>query len=96
MIVQHPNGNSYLFIDNRIFVSSYNEAANAVITVELNIHGDLNDWEKEQIANQPSHLCANVEKDMCYSQEQVKFGELYCSSCITHYDMMDKFINDEV
>ncbi len=49
MIVQHPNGNSYLFIDNRVFVSAYNEATNSVITVELDLSLPLNDWEKEQI-----------------------------------------------
>lgn len=49
MIVQHPNGNSYLFINNRVFVSAYNETTNSVITVELDLSLPLNDWEKEQI-----------------------------------------------
>jgi hypothetical protein len=49
MIVQHPNGNSYLFIDNRVFVSAYNETTNSVITVELDLSLPLNNWEKEQI-----------------------------------------------
>jgi hypothetical protein len=48
MIVQHPNGNSYLFINNRVFVSAYNEASNSVITVELALN-NLNAWEKEQV-----------------------------------------------
>jgi hypothetical protein len=49
MIVQHPNGNSYLFIDNRVFVSAYNETTKSVISVELDLSLPLNDWEKEQI-----------------------------------------------
>lgn len=51
MIVQNPNGSSYLFIDNRVFVSAYNETTNTVITVELNLSlsNNLTDWEKEQI-----------------------------------------------
>lgn len=49
MIVQHSNGNSYLFIDNRVFVSAYNETTKSVISVELDLSLPLNDWEKEQI-----------------------------------------------
>ncbi|MEI6797869.1 MAG: hypothetical protein WCO04_01475 [Pseudomonadota bacterium] len=49
MIVQHPNGNSYLFIDNRVFVSAYNETTKSVISVKLDLSLPLNDWEKEQI-----------------------------------------------
>ena len=48
MVVQHPNGNSYLFINNRVFVSAYNETTNSVITVELTLT-NLNDWEKKQV-----------------------------------------------
>lgn len=87
MIVQHPNGNSYLFIDNRVFVSAYNETTNSVITVELDIHNDLNDWEKEQIFKQPNHECTNVING-CYSGETVTFGETYCTSCNHHYEML--------
>jgi hypothetical protein len=49
MILQHPNGNSYLFIDNRVFVSAYNETTKSVISVELDLSLPLNNWEKEQI-----------------------------------------------
>ena len=49
MIVQHTNGNSYLFINNRVFVSTYNETTNTVLTVELDLSLPLTDWEKEQI-----------------------------------------------
>jgi len=89
MIVQHTNGNSYLFIDNRIFVSAYNETTKSVITVELNINGELNDWEKEQISKQPNHECINVING-CYAGETVSFGELYCSSCNIHFELMDE------
>ena len=87
MIVQHPNGNSYLFIDNRVFISAYNEITNSVITVELDLSLPLNDWEKEQIAKQPNHKCNNPS---CYSYD-VPFGELYCSSCNAHFEMLDKY-----
>lgn len=49
MVVQHPNGNSYLFINDRVFASTYNEVTSSVITVELDLSLPLNDWEKEQI-----------------------------------------------
>jgi len=96
MIVQHPNGNSYLFINNRMFVSAYNETTKSVITVELNIHGELNDWEKEQLVQLPTHLCNNVYNGNCCSQEELIFGEKYCSSCNAYYEMMDKAIEDEI
>lgn len=50
MVVQHSNGNSYLFIDNRVFVSAYNETTKSVITVELDLTLPLTDWEQEQVA----------------------------------------------
>lgn len=89
MIVQHPNGNSYLFIDNKVFVSAYNETTKSVITVQLDLSLPLNDWEKEQIALQPTHECNNT---ICYSFEEVPFGELYCSSCNAHFQMLDKYM----
>jgi hypothetical protein len=50
MIEQHSNGNSYLFIDNRVFVSQYDETIKQVITKELNLrHDSLTDWEIEKI-----------------------------------------------
>jgi hypothetical protein len=49
MIIQHPNGNSYLFINNRVFVSAFNETTSSVITVELDLSLPLTEWEKEQI-----------------------------------------------
>lgn len=88
MIVQHPNGNSYLFIDNRVFVSSYYEKTNSVITVELDLSLPLNDWEKEQIAKQPNHDCNSPS---CHTYD-VPFGELYCSSCNAHFEMLEKYI----
>lgn len=52
MTAQHPNGSSYLFIDNRVFVSKYNETSKQVVTNELNLKQDsLTDWEIEQITN---------------------------------------------
>ena len=92
MIVQHPNGNSYLFIDNRVFVSAHNETTNSVITVELNLSLPLNDWEKEQIAKQPAHNCGNAS---CYDGN-VPFGEIYCSSCNAHFDMLDEMYEKEL
>lgn len=89
MIVQHPNGNSYLFIDNKVFVSAYNETTKSVITVQLDLSLPLNDWEKEQIAKQPGHICNNATG--CYSYD-VPFGELYCSSCNAHFEMLDKYM----
>lgn len=90
MIVQHSNGNSYLFIDNRVFVSAYNETTNSVITVELDLTLPLNDWEKKQIANQPNHECANAING-CYSGETVVFGEIYCNACNSHYEEMEEY-----
>ena len=75
-IIQHPNGDSYLFIDNKVFVSTYHELSKSVVTVQLDLSKGLNDWEKEQIANQPSHECDNPN---CYND--VPFGEYYCDSC---------------
>ena len=50
MIEQHPNGSSYLFIDNRVFVSQYDETVKQVITKELNLrHDSLSTWEIEKI-----------------------------------------------
>jgi len=89
MIVQHPNGNSYLFIDNKVFVSSYNETTKTVITVQLDLSLPLNDWEKEQIAKQPNHECNNQS---CYSGDVVPFGEVYCCSCNAHFEMLDKYM----
>lgn len=86
MIVQHPNGNSYLFIDNRVFVSAYNETTKSVITIQLDLSLDLTDWEKEQITKQPNHQCSNPS---CYSYD-VPFGEIFCSSCNAHFEMLDK------
>ena len=88
MIVQHPNGNSYLFIDNRVFVSAYNEITRTVITVELDLSLDLSDWEKEQIAKQPNHQCGNSG---CYSYD-VPFGEKFCDSCNSHFEMLDEYM----
>ena len=88
MIVQHPNGNSYLFIDNRVFVSAYNETTNSVITVELDLSLPLNEWEKEQIAKQPTHQCNNED---CYTYD-VPFSEVYCNSCNAHFEMLDKYM----
>lgn len=48
-ILQDPHGNCYLFIDNNVFMSSYNSMTNCVITTQLDLTGFLNDWEKEQI-----------------------------------------------
>ena len=46
-----------------------------------------NNWEKEQIAKQPSHECNNAS---CYTYD-VPFGELYCSSCNAYFEMLDKY-----
>lgn len=88
MVVQHPNGNSYLFIDNRVFVSTYNKTTNSVITTELDLSLPLNEWEKEQISKQPKHDCLNISNG-CYSTEQVSFGKTYCTACDFHYEIMN-------
>lgn len=49
MIVQHSNGSSYLFINNRVFVSRYSKIKNSVVSTELDLSLPLNNWEKEQI-----------------------------------------------
>ena len=42
--------------------------------------------KKEQIAKQPAHNCGNAS---CYDGN-VPFGEIYCSSCNAHFEMMDE------
>ena len=51
MIVQHQNGNSYLFVDDRVFVSSCNVITGCVTTCELDLSSPiaLSKWELEQI-----------------------------------------------
>lgn len=90
MIIQHPNGNSYLFVDNKVFVSAYNPQTNSVITVQLDLSLPLNNWEKQQKQNRPTHNCENVNS--CYSQENVPFGEIYCSSCNAQFEMMNDYM----
>lgn len=52
MTAQHPNGSSYLFIGNRVFVSKYDETTKQVMTNELNLrHDSLTDWEIAEITN---------------------------------------------
>ena len=91
MIVQHPNGNSYIFVSNRVFVSSYSENIKSLITIELNLSLPLTEWEKEQISLQPMHECENP---FCYTGRIVPFGELICSSCNESYtEMYDNRFN---
>jgi len=92
MIVQHPNGNSYIFVSNRVFVSSYSEDIKSLITIELDLSLPLNDWEKEQISLQPMHEC---ETPFCYTGKIVPFGEVICSSCNESYkEMYNDHLNE--
>jgi len=77
MIVQHPNGNSYLFIDNRVFVSAYNETTKSVISVELDLSLPLNDWEKEQIK---LHIGDIIPDDYIYKVVIHSYGSHSCIS----------------
>lgn len=85
MIIQNPNGNSYLFIDNKVFVSSYNETTKSVITVKLDLSSSLNDWEKKQIKKQPNHKCNNP----CCDNNDVPFGVEFCLSCNNEMNMIN-------
>jgi hypothetical protein len=85
MIVQHPNGNSYIFVSNRVFVSSYSEDIKSLITIELDLSLPLTEWERYQMSDQPKHEC---ETPYCYSGAVVPFGEVICASCNEHYKEM--------
>ena len=82
MIVQNPNGSSYLFIDNRVFVSAYNETTQAVTTVELDLSSSLTDWEKEQIKLQIGDIFPDgyIYKVVVHS-----YGSHKCTSFDTLY-----------
>lgn len=87
MIVQHPNGNSYLFIDNRVFVSAYNETTNSVITVELDLSLPLNDWEKEQIK---LHIGDILPDGYIYKVVIHSYGSHSCTTFVNLKEALDK------